>query len=43
MGFFVLDVMVFNIVKFNCPFAAKLFFQELTAMGQKLEFKVKNE
>ncbi len=25
-----------NIVKLYCPFAAKLFFQELTAWGQKI-------
>jgi Iridoviridae putative DNA-directed RNA polymerase II subunit RPB2 len=30
-----------EIAKFNCPFAAKLVFQELTAMGQKIEFSVK--
>jgi DNA-directed RNA polymerase II subunit RPB2 len=30
-----------DIVKFNFPFAAKLVFQELTAMGQKIEFTVK--
>ena len=41
-GFFCSECNGINIVKFNCPFAAKLFFQELTAMGQKLEFKVKN-
>ncbi len=40
-GFFCSGCNGINIVKFNCPFAAKLFFQELTAMGQKLEFKVK--
>lgn len=30
-----------EIEKFNFPFAAKLVFQELTAMGQKILFNVK--